>query len=113
MNRFFLYDPNNGFDTFKTAEERDATAQEAIELHSDDGWSEEVGCICVGEITGQAMQTNVRPRPERGDYATEEEHDDAMSDWGGDPIFDEICNYEIRPLPSPESATGGINSSDN
>lgn len=98
MNKYFLYDPNNGFETFSTIEARDAAVQEAIELHLDDGWSEEVTGVCVGEITGKATQTNVQPRPERKDFATDEEHEDAMSDWGGDSIYDSICNYEIRPL---------------
>lgn len=98
MNRYFVYDPNNGFDTYSTIEARDAAAKEAIELHLDDGWSEEVTGVCVGEITGRAVQTSVQPKPERKDYDTEEEHDDAISDWGGDPIYDSICNYEIRAL---------------
>lgn len=98
MNRYFLYDPGNGFETFRTIEERDAAAKEAIEYHLDDGWSEDVTQVCVGEVTGVATKANVRTKPKRSDFPNEEEYDDAIADWGGESMYDELCDYEIAPL---------------
>lgn len=98
MDRYFAYCPEGGFETFDTIEARDKWAKEAIDLHLDDGWSEYVGLVCVGEITAQATKTNERPQPKREEFATEEEYVDAISDWGGDTIYDSICNYELLPI---------------
>lgn len=98
MSKYFAYCPNGGFETFTTIEARDAWAKEAIELHLDDGWSEDVEFVCVGEITAKAVQCNVQPRPARTEFASDQEYEDAIADWGGDPTFDSICNYELRAL---------------
>ena len=105
MNRYFVYDPNDGFETFSTIEARDKWAKEAIEGHLDDGWSEDVEQVCVGEITAKATQCNVQPKPKREDVGSDEEYEDALADWGGDPMFDEICNYELRPYSAVETRT--------
>lgn len=108
MKKYFAYDPNDGFYTFDTIEARDTWAEKAVDAYLDgDGWSEEVEQVRVGEITGRAVQCDVRHKPNRDDFKSEEEYDDAVSDWGGDPEFDTMCNYKLAPLsPAPETKAG-------
>jgi len=106
MKRYFVYSPDGGFETYSTIEARDAAAAKEIESYLDDGWAEEVTGVCVGEVTGQAMQFNVQEKPKREDFETEEDFDDAVSEWP-DMSYDTTCNYEIRPLAQPEN--GGAN----
>jgi hypothetical protein len=97
--RFFLYDPEgDGLMFFKAAEIRDAIAAEGIRLYCNgDGWSEEVGCVCAGEVTARAQATNVQKKPTRDEFETEEAFEDALEEWpGGD--FDETCTFELLPL---------------
>lgn len=65
--RYFLYDPyGDGFQTFATAELRDAATKTAIEECLDGGvWAEEVELIVVGEITGVAARVGLEERPPR------------------------------------------------
>jgi hypothetical protein len=107
MKRYFAYDPNDGFETFDTIEARDKWVEHAIELHLDDGWSEDVEQVCVGEITGRAVQCDVQPKPKREDVNSDEEYEDALADWGGDPMFDSICNYKIRPTSETKPCPHG------
>ncbi|MRT30838.1 hypothetical protein [Herbaspirillum sp. CAH-3] len=97
QGKFFLLDPA-GYshpEIFNTEEERDAAAKDAIMDHLSDGWSEEVENIVCGVITHEATKVDVRHRPAEGTP----EYDD----WP-DHSFDEICNYEMRPVASPAVA---------
>lgn len=97
--RFFLYDPEDmGLMFYRSAEVRDQVAAHNIAQYCDgDGWSEEVVHVCVGEVTARAMKTNVETKPQRSDFDSEEDYEDAMEEWpGGD--FDETCNFELLPL---------------
>lgn len=102
--RFFLYDPEgNGFMFFKTAEDRDKASVLSIGEYCDDGWSEEVSRVCAGELTHVVHKCNVNQKPQRNDFASDEEFEDAAEDWnGGD--FDETCDYELCPLAAPSQA---------
>ncbi|MFH2660065.1 hypothetical protein ABK774_11795 [Enterobacter hormaechei] len=65
--KFFMFDPDNGFETYKTAEEAKAAADEAIDYYRGDavdGWPEEVEQVCWGEIKQDAQQVGLRPRDE-------------------------------------------------
>lgn len=59
--KFFSYDPDVGMEFYATAEEARLRAMENLELHrdeaADDGWSEEIGELCWGEIKQAAIET--------------------------------------------------------
>jgi hypothetical protein len=102
--RFFLYDPEDGgMMFFKSAEIRDQIAAANIAQYCDgDGWSEEVGCVCGGEVTSLATKTDVRTKPGRGEFESDEDFEDAMDEWPSND-FDEICSYELRPVASAQA----------
>lgn len=57
--RFFAYDPEEGFNTFKTALEAEEAAQEYIDYfrdNSSEGWDEMVGQVCWGKIRQATIQ---------------------------------------------------------
>ena len=61
---FFMFDPDNGFETYETAEEAKAAADEAIDYYrgeAGDGWPEEVSQVCWGEIKQETQQVGLRP----------------------------------------------------
>lgn len=65
--KFFMFDPDNGFETYKTAEEAKAAAEEAIDYYrgdAGDGWPDEVSQVCWGEIKQESQQFGLRPRNE-------------------------------------------------
>ncbi len=76
-NLYFCYSLDDGFAYFKSEKERDEFAALEIQNHLQDGWSEDVEHMRVGKVTGEAVQTNVRP-----------------SDSSE---FDYFCDYEIKP----------------
>jgi hypothetical protein len=96
---FFLFDPEDGgLMFFRTAEIRDAIAEQAISEYctQNDGWSEEVSRVCVGEVSHVTQMTNVETRPVREDFDTDEAFEEAEEEWnGGD--FDETCTFELKP----------------
>lgn len=67
MDRFFVYDPECGFETYATAKEAEEAAEGILEAYRDDagdGWDECVTNLCWGEIREQAVQTDCNPAPE-------------------------------------------------
>lgn len=49
--KYFVYDPDSGFETYRTAEEAKAAAKEAIDYYRGDaidGWPDEVSQVCWG-----------------------------------------------------------------
>lgn len=94
-DRYFLYDPaGDGFETFPTAELRDAAAKVAIENSLIEGyWSDDVFEIVVGQITGRAVKTNVTKRPENLDENSEDEGGNV---WNRD--MNEKHDVEIMPV---------------
>ena len=82
--KFFMYEPDNGFETYKTAEEAKAAAEEAIHYYRGDacdGWPEEVDQVCWGEIKQTTIQVGLRPK----------EEDDPGS-------CDMICDYHLNDI---------------
>jgi hypothetical protein len=63
MLRFFSYSPNgSGLEFHATAEEAQAEAESQLDEERDlagEGWSEEVGSICWGEVRQRAVCTEV------------------------------------------------------
>ena len=97
-HRFFLCDPSEGeFKYFKTLEERDAAAQDMIDLHCDDGWSEEVDQIIAGEITHHTIAHNVNACPKREDFDSDEDYESAESEYGNTD-YPYRCSYKLAPL---------------
>ena len=89
---YFLNDPENGFETFLTAEERDNVAAESIEHYLQDGWDESVTNVVTGVITHVATQTN---RVERPSELDEDGCDEDGYDWDE---FDHRCDYKMLPV---------------
>lgn len=53
MQKFFAYDDETGFDTYDTAAEAKAAAEQSLQGYRDDageGWDEIAGNVCWGEI---------------------------------------------------------------
>jgi len=99
MNKkFFLYDPyGDGFQTFATAELRDAEAKLAIEgCLDDDGWAEEVLSIVVGEVSGVATKIDVQKRPPETEIDSEDQCDEEGNYWPSG--INEKFNVEIRAV---------------
>ena len=99
--RFWLYDPEgDGMVYYRSAEDRDADAEEAISGYLDDGyWSEEVENVCVGEVTHIASEVNRVNRPD-DDQIDEDGCDESGRYWNQD--IDYICNYELLPIPKTQ-----------
>lgn len=79
--KYFSYCPNAGFETHATLEEAKKSADDSVDYfrnHSEDGWSEEVGQVCWGELKEQATMTDKEPC-ETGE-------------------FEYRCNYELKPI---------------
>jgi hypothetical protein len=58
--KYFCYDPDTGFDTYKTAEEAMQAADDAISYYrdnADEGWNEEVSGVCWGELKQHTVVT--------------------------------------------------------
>lgn len=84
MYQYFAYDPDVGFETFKTKQEAIDFANSVIDEYrenSGDGWDEIVGQVCWGEIKQKAMMTNEQPAPPESG-------------------FDYSCDYELGDLPA-------------
>lgn len=96
--RFFLFDPEwEGLMFFRSEAERDAAAKEAINAYKDvdNGWSEEVERLLMGEATHVCTKANVVERP------SDEELDEEGCDGEGtywDPAIELRCDYEMLPI---------------
>lgn len=90
---YFLNDPHEGYETFKTEAERDKEAALAIERYLDDGWDEEVANVECGVITHVATQTDIVRRP---DTVDEDGIDEEGDHWL--PEHTHRCNYKMLPV---------------
>lgn len=103
--RFFLLDPEwGGMMFFKSEADRAEAAKDTINAYRDldNGWSEEVEFLYMGEVTHLCTQTNVVNRP------LAEELDEEGCDGGGfywGPDIELRCGYEMLPLLKPEAKT--------
>lgn len=64
MKRFFSYDPQgNGIQFHDTAEEAEKAAEDALDVYredaSDNGWDENAGDICWGEVRQVAVPSQI------------------------------------------------------
>jgi len=78
-DRYFAFDPDSGFETFKTEQAAIKFASDTIDEYrevAEEGWSEEVEQVCWGEIRQISKKVNERPAPPGIDY-------------------DRICDYEL------------------
>lgn len=81
--KYFSYDPEgNGFSIHLTAAEAAKSAKEALAASLDETWSEEVEDICWGEVRQGVEEVSRRP--------VDPEED-------GNPPYDEIVDYQLRP----------------
>lgn len=87
-DRYFSYDPGDGYETHATEDEARRRCEEAIGFYADEasdgGWSEEVEGVAWGRIHEVATK-KVIPVPE--DYVHE---------------FDEWWDFELKPIQSQE-----------
>lgn len=73
--KYFAYSNDHGFERFSTAEEAEQFAQELLDDYRDDsydeGWSEDVGSVCWGEVTQRAAEitTGAAPNPANGSFS--------------------------------------------
>lgn len=93
MKRYFAYDPiDNEWYFYDTKEDAKKRAQEILDGCLDEGWAENTGETCWGEI-------NVIQQAEVTSRETAEEYMDSM---GIDPDdgceFDEYLTYELRDV---------------
>lgn len=100
MKRFFSYDPDNGFELHDTAEEAKSECEKAFGYCQDeaagDGWPENVGQVCWGEIKESATLTKEMDRPPKEELC-EDGYDAEGNNWrNGD--FDKIQHWEIKPF---------------
>lgn len=98
-HRFYLYDPEGeGMCYYADQEQRDRDAAAAIEAYCQDGWGENVDEVTVGECTGKSTRHNVTACPQRVDFDTDEDYDDALAEHPGGDEYDYTCNWSIMPL---------------
>lgn len=61
--KYFAYSSDNGFSLFATAAEAEKFAQELLDQYREDsygdGWSEDVGSVCWGELKQNAYGYNI------------------------------------------------------
>lgn len=84
VHKFFMFDPDNGFETYQFAEQAQRAAEEAIDYYRGDavdGWPDEVSQVCWGEIKQETQQVGLRPR----------EEDDPGS-------CEMICDYQLTDI---------------
>lgn len=96
---FFAYDPDNGFEEFKTKDEAIAAAESYIDYYRGeacDGWPDEVAQVSWGIIMQESTRVNERPRTE----------DDSC-----DPNIKTVCDYALLPnieTPATSAALAAI-----
>lgn len=82
--KFFMYDPESGFETYETEQQAKDAAEDAISWYrgeSIDGWPDEVAQVCWGEIKQESQQVGLRPR-EEGDKGS----------------CEMICDYQLNDI---------------
>ena len=91
---FFYHDNcGDGFVYFKSEQERDEAAEDAISEYLQGEWNEEVESIIIGNVAGVVVKVDVVVRPEDLD---QDNCDEDGVYWDSD--HDYTCNYEIKPV---------------
>lgn len=85
--RFFSYSCENGMLLHDTAAAAKAVAEAELEAYReaayDDGWSQDTGSTCWGEIRQRAIETDRTEIPEADRHLTDAEYS---------------CNYQLRDV---------------
>lgn len=84
---WFMYDPENGFETFETEGAALSAASMAINAYLDEEWGDGVDEIVVGRITHESKQANVQ---EKKDLDPEDPRRNLSCDY--------LCDYEMQPV---------------
>jgi len=92
-DKYFLNDPENGFETFATKELCEKSAEDSIQNYLGDGWDESVVNVVMGVITHEATQFD---REERPDDVNEDGDDGNGEFWAEEWAYK--CNYKMMPL---------------
>jgi hypothetical protein len=93
---FWLFDPEwEGMMFFRTEEDRDAAAEDAIAGYLDEGWSEEVEQVCCGVVTHSAQCIDKDMRPDNAPLDQDCDCEDG-SHWPSDMAW--RGNYTMEPL---------------
>ncbi|PWD66534.1 hypothetical protein [Pectobacterium parmentieri] len=82
--KYFCYDPDTGFETYKTEDEAKNAATDAIDYYrgdAADGWPDEVSQVCWGEVKQETIQVGLRPK---------DEEDKSNCDM--------ICDYQLADI---------------
>lgn len=87
--KYFLYSPNDGITFFKSSSDRDAHAEDEIDIYLDDTWNEEVEGVCAGMVTHTAKEFNRKEKPTDPNELEE-------ANWPHG--VDYICEYKLLPL---------------
>jgi len=95
MDKYFCYDPDNGYETFPTEKAALEFAQDCIDECLQEGWAESVDQIVVGVITHQTVQHNLKYRK---DMDEEELEIATRNNW------EYTCSYKIEPIEDKESS---------
>ncbi|HGE8503716.1 hypothetical protein ACYZFV_15585 [Serratia ureilytica] len=93
---FFAYDPDNGFEEFKTKDEAIAAAESYIDYYRGeacDGWPDEVAQVSWGIIMQESTRVNERPR----------DKDDSC-----DPAIETVCDYALLPNIEPPATSAAL-----
>lgn len=80
-DKYFVYDPEFGYESFETAEKAKEEAENRLDIerdHSPEGWSENVTQIVWGEIKQHTVMCDKRP--------------------SDNSAFDYICDYKFDDL---------------
>lgn len=100
--RYFFYDPDDGFAFFATIAERDAHAAKALKAYRDeariDGWRDSVFALRCGVVTHAAQEVN---RIDRVGELDEDGYDEAGEQWDDEDCTMK-CDVAIMALPPEE-----------
>ena len=98
MNRFFSFD-GEVFETHDTPAAAKAGAEAAVESYRDesgDGWSEEAGQVCWGEINQHSTQCDVRTRED----VVADGDDDELEEMDAEG-WSFMCDYQLADVDPP------------
>ena len=97
-DKYFYYSPDDGFETFETAEQAKEAAENCLDWHgdcaADAGWNEGVEDICFGEIIQKVTEIGRRPVNENDNV---------------DEDVSEIVEYQLQPIEQKTGEFGGFN----
>lgn len=96
---FFAYDPDNGFEEFKTKDEAIEAAESYIDYYRGDacdGWADEVSQVSWGVVIQQSTKVDERPK----------NAEDSVSEY-----IETVCDFALLPAiitPTTDAAIASI-----